>query len=142
MKTSRNRPVKRKIEITQREVEQWAYELAWKRAGFENYDKLKQTVRALSTEEKIDLMVEAFLPELCEEFFNKKGKFLRTLGHKTWVDSDEIFEHAVNTYMSGDDVEFRIDRLDFYPVEIDEDLKFTQLNVIGMNRRLKETKRK
>lgn len=133
--------MKRSIEITHRECEDWAYELAWKRAGFTNYNKLKQAVRELPLEEKVDLILEALMNECAIELFNRKGEFLRKLGHKTWVDGDEIFEHARETFPSSDDCEFKVDRHDFYPVEIDSDLTFTQLNALGIAARKKETKR-
>ena len=133
--------MKRRIEITQRQCESWARELAWKRSGFKNYDKLKEALRELPLEEKVDLILEALMSECAAGHFNKKGDFLRSLGHTTWVDGAEVFEYSKETYTGLDDCEFAIHELDFYPVEIDSNLCYTQMNATAIKQRKKEAKR-
>ena len=37
-------------------ADEWAEELAWKRAGFGGFDELKDIVRNMTLEEKIDIL--------------------------------------------------------------------------------------
>jgi len=93
--------------------------LAWKRAGFENAEAVYEHVRSLPLEEKIDLLVELNMRNLAKLCFKRKGKFLRKLGQKTWVDSDEVLDHIKKTYTGTEDTDWVIHDHNFYGYWVD-----------------------
>lgn len=88
--------------IGHREVSTYTEELAWKRSGFKDRHALEQAVRDLPLEKKIDMLVELKMNELAPMHWKEKQNFLLNLGHKTWVDGEEIHEHAVEIFGNGD----------------------------------------
>ena len=112
--------MKRVIEITHQNVQTEADRLAWNRIGFEEgFNAVKQAVRELSLEEKVELLTDVFIKEVSLAHLSKKREFLLKLGHKTWVDSDELYEYAKITYTDIEDVEWKIDHHDFHSYEVD-----------------------
>ena len=133
---------RRKIEITERNCEDWIFEKAWERSGFENKETLYEEIRGLSVEEKVELLSEVFINDMAKVYFTKKGEFMRKLGKKTWVDSNEAYEHALSVYdvnYKDNEIDWQIDRISFYPHHIDNELKYTELNLVGISRLKKET---
>lgn len=101
--------------IGQQNVEAYASELAWKRAGFKDYAALRQAVRDLPLEKKVEMLVDLSIHRLAANLFEEKQEFLLSLGKKTWVDGDELYEHAKATFTAP---EWRIDRHNFQPVAV------------------------
>lgn len=132
----------RKIEITQQNVQTEAERLAWNRVGFEGgFEAAKDSVRCLSLEEKIELLTEVFIKDLTLAHIKKKRDFLLRLGHKTWVDSTELYEFAKITYTNMEDVEWQIDPHDFYSVEVDmRNANIEMMNTTGLTVREEQRK--
>lgn len=134
---------KRKGEITGVTCRGWTIDVAWERAGFKNRDALYEAVRNLPIEEKVELLTNIFISDMAKQHFEKKGIFLRRLGHKTWVDSEDIYEYAKITYTDSDDVEWKIDPRDFSSYFIDSrTLDCEIMDVYRHNRALEETQGK
>lgn len=105
----------RNTRIAHRNVSDYADRLAWKRCGFKNRDDLKQTVRALPLEKQVEMLVEANIDDLAEMLFYEKQEFLLGLGHKTWVDAEEVYTYAKDTFKGP---EWTIDKNNFHSVRI------------------------
>ena len=86
----------------------WAEKLAWKRAGFKSFDDVKQKVKDLPIEEKIELLTELNIDEMARKYFTKKNEFLRKLGQKTWIEREEILDHIKDTYKGDSRTEWII----------------------------------
>jgi len=133
---------KRRIEITQHNITSEATRLVWNRIGFDGgMDTIKEDVRDLSLDEKVTLLTDVFINEMALAHMNKKRDFLLNIGHKTWVDGDELYEIAKATYTDMDDVEWKIDHHHFYSIEIDRrNGEITQMNSTGL--KVREAQRK
>jgi len=88
-------------------TDSWSEKLAWKRVGFKNFDDIKQQVRDMSIEEKIELLTELYIDDMARNHFTKKTEFLRKLGKKTWVEREEIINYAKETFISSNIDEYR-----------------------------------
>lgn len=91
-------------------MEGWILKECWKRLGFKNIQNVRDSVRKLPLEDKVEMLTELFMRELTIMHVNRKKEFLLSLGHKTWVDSEEIYEEAKRTYTDSDDVTWVIDK--------------------------------
>jgi hypothetical protein len=91
---------------------------AWKRSGFKNFEAVKDAVRNLPLEKKIEMLTEIHIEEMAEIHFEEKQEFLLKLGHKTWVDGDESYEYAKRVY--GSDKDNIIERNNFQPVIVNK----------------------
>lgn len=120
-----------KYHISQRDISTHVDALAWNRSGFKDGEALKQAVRELSLEEKVEMLVEANLADLSEMLWNRKQEFLLNLGHKTWVDGDEAYEIAKRTYK---DEQWEIDRAYFHPVCVFSGTHTSQMNTHVIDR--------
>lgn len=105
--------VKRSIRITSVECNNDAEKMSWKKTGFKNLDDVKEKVRNMTSEEKIDLLTEIFIDDMAQKHFSRKTEFLRRLGKQTWVEAEEIYEWAKKIYTDLDETEFKIDELSF-----------------------------
>lgn len=118
--------------ITQRDVN-WSFadELAWKRSGFKNRESLEQAVRDLPLEKKVEMLVELNMSginpndSLATMLFEEKQEFLLSLGKKTWVDANESYEYAKETYK---DDKWSIDKRDFQPMCVFSGTHTNQMN--------------
>jgi hypothetical protein len=85
--------------IGQREISHtFTQPLAWKRSGFKNRETLEQAVRDLPIEKQVAMLVELKMSELAPMLWQEKQTFLLNLGHKTWVDGEEMYKYATDTY--------------------------------------------
>jgi len=108
---------------------------AWKRAGFKDPDAVKEAVRNLSLEKKIEMLTEIHIDEMAEMHFQEKQEFLLKLGHKTWVDADESFEYAKRVYTDKDKI---VERNNFQPVMVIDGRYVNQINRPHIERLRKE----
>ena len=104
---------------------------AWKRSGFKDAGAVKDAVRNLPLEKKIELLVELNIDDLAELHFNEKQEFLLKLGHKTWVDGDESYEYAKRVYTDKDNL---VERNNFHPVVVIDGRYVNQINMPHLER--------
>lgn len=113
--------------------------LAWKRSGFKDRKALEDAVRDLPLEKKVEMLTEINMSEMAKILFEEKQEFLLSIGHKTWVDGDELYEYAKRVYT---DKQWKIDRHDFHPVCVFSGSHTNQMNTIVMERLQKKRKAK
>ncbi len=126
--------------IGQREVGSYTDKLAWKRSGFTDREALEQAVRDLSLEKKVDMLVKLNMVQLAPMLFNEKQNFLLSLGHKTWIDGEEIHAHAVEIF-GGDGSWIINDVICFQPVHVFAGTYTAQMNSICIDK-LREQRNK
>ena len=125
---------KERFEVDWRAADHWAEPIAWKRVGFKDKDDVKQKVRELPIEEKVDMLVELHIEKLAKKHFRKKVEFLQALGHKTWVDDQEVLEYIKETFKSNERTEWVIRPGDFHGKHIDPDsLQFDTLHAFRLH---------
>lgn len=105
--------VKRSIRITGGNCNIKAEEMSWKKTGFKNFNDIKEKVRDMPLEERVNLLTEIFIDDMAKKHFSRKMEFLRKLGKQTWVEEDEIYEWAKKIYTDLEETEFEIDKLYF-----------------------------
>ena len=123
--------------IGQVSVGAYADKLAWKRSGFTNRTALEQAVRDLPLEKKVEMLTEINMHGMAEMLFEEKQEFLLNLGHKTWVDGDELYEYAKGVYTGK---EWKIDRHDFHPICVFDGTHTSQMNTHVMAKLEKKRK--
>jgi len=126
--------------IGQREVSNYTEELAWKRSGFNDREALEQAVRDLPIEKQVAMLVEIKMPELATMLWNEKQNFLLNLGHKTWVDGEEMYKYATDTYT---DKQWIInDVICFQPEAVVNGVSVRQINGTHKERLIEQRKKK
>lgn len=127
--------------IGQREVSDFSDKLAWKRSGFTDREALEQAVRDLPIEKKVEMLTELNIGEMSRVLFNEKQNFLLNLGHKTWVDGEEIHEHAVKIF-GKDDHWIINDVICFQPVHVFAGSYVEQMNGTCIDKKRDQRKKK
>jgi len=122
--------------IGQISVGDYADKLAWKRSGFKDRKALEDAVRDLPLEKKVEMLTELNMSGsspngMATMLFKNKQEFLLSIGHKTWVDGDELYEYAKSVYT---DKEWKIDRHDFHPICVFDGTHTNQMNTYVMDR--------
>lgn len=112
--------------------------LAWKRSGFKDRKALEDAVRDLPLEKKVEMLVEINMKAMAKMLFKEKQEFLLNLGHKTWVDGDELYEYAKRVYT---DKEWKIDRHNFHPTCVFDGENTNQMNSTHIDRLRKQRNR-
>ena len=127
------------IKITGQECSSKAEKMYWKKTGFKNFNDVKEKVRNLSLEEKIDLLTEIFIDKVARKHFSKKMEFCRKLGKQTWVEDDEIYNWAKKIYIDLDETHFEIDKRFFNSTFINpQNVKFETFSSFTRNMYKKE----
>lgn len=135
---------KRRIDVSTATLSHWISETAWKRAGFaDGREAVYDAVYNLSIEERVDLLTEKFIYDLAVLHFGKKNEFLRKLGHKTWVDADEVIEYAKETFQDTGKIEWNIQEYTIQPHYVDpKTMSVDILNAYTLNELRKQQKGK
>lgn len=84
--------------ITWQDLERSAKEMAWKKTGFENAAALKDFVRELPLEERLDLLTEYLIDDLSKIYLKRRLDFMEALGQRICVSKEEILEYAERVY--------------------------------------------
>jgi hypothetical protein len=77
-----------------------ANEMAWKKSGFVDSNALKDHVRSLPLEDRLDLLTEYFIDDISKVYLGRKQAFLENLGQSVCVTKDEVLEYAARVYPS------------------------------------------
>jgi hypothetical protein len=76
--------------------------MAWEKAGFENAEALKEHVRSLPLEERLDLLTEHFIDDISKVYLERRLDFIEGLGQSIYVTREELLEYAASFYPSCD----------------------------------------
>lgn len=75
-----------------------AEEMAWKKTGFEDREALKEHVRSLPLEERLDLLTEHLIDDIAKIYLQRRMDFIEGLGQTTCVTREELLEYAARVY--------------------------------------------
>ena len=87
-------------EVTWQDLKGAAEKMAWKKSGFEDREALKEHVRSLSLEERLDLLTEHFIEDISKVYLQRRQAFMENLGQSICVSKEEILEYAARVYPS------------------------------------------
>lgn len=98
MGSSRSEYNRHRVDWTDLEIP--TKEMAWKKIGFENVAALKQRVRELPPERRLELLTEYFINEISKAYLRDRIHFMESIGQTTTVSREEILEYAARVYPS------------------------------------------
>jgi hypothetical protein len=100
---------KRTIEVTTYTLANEIEDMCWKKTGFKDADAIRDKVRSLSLEERVNMLTEIFIDELATRHLEDKYRFIEGLGGSPAVTEQELKDYVAATYIDDDEVEWRID---------------------------------
>jgi len=87
---------KKKCFIPDSQLKAIGTQLAWKKAGFQDRTDLFDKVDSLSSDEKLSLLCQIFQEELACKYLKNKMTFIQSLGGRTYVTPDDVYQHLIS----------------------------------------------